>query len=276
MSRMSGKKLIISLWLVVFILASMVFAAPWAASPDSLVARTMTQSIDDKIETTMELAAASSAASLAVSALPGDMATPISEKLADFGGGFLLVLCVLYFEKSMFTVIGLVLFALIVPAVLLLLLISQFRKEKAFRTFAGCLLISGCLIWLMVPVSLIVSDMVYATQQSVIQETIESSGDLSLEIEEGVKDETDGEQADGDQNFVSRVLTTVSSVSSETVKKAKDLITKYLRALALMIVTACVIPVVVMLIFLWLVKLVFRISFLSGMEMREELTDVVT
>lgn len=312
-----GKKLIISLWLGALLMLSAVIAAPMVSSPDSRFARSLMESGDRKIETTLELAAASSAASLAVSAIPGDTATPVAEKLADFGSGFLLVLCALYFEKSMYTVLGFAAFAVIFPVAIGCCIIGLFRKGKLWKRLAGCLALTGVLVWLMVPVSLGVSDMVYMSQQGIIQETLRASGDLSLEVEEGVEEEgtggengTGGESGTGDENgagnrsgtgdksssgvesgtgngsgagdrssagkgnsvsgrkggqsLMKQVLTTVSSVSAETVKKAKALITGYLQALALMIVTACVIPLAVVLLFVWAIKMVFQVGLRQG------------
>ena len=290
-----GKKIVLALWLVCGMMVSLVLVAPFMGNPESRAAAVMTQSIDGKIGTTMELAAGSAAASLAVSALPGDTATPVADKLADFGSGFLLVLCVLYFEKFMFTVIGFLFFGLIVPAALCLITIGLFRENRIFRVLPVCLLLSGALIWLMIPAGLFVSDLVYASQRSVLQETIDASGDLSIEVEEGLEEETDGaEEAEaaaggtgaessagavsgsgtnapaggfaeqlkeGAGEVLGRVVTTVSSFSGEMVKKAERLVTGFLRALALMIVTACVIPVAVMMFFLWIVKLIFQLGF---------------
>ena len=108
------------LWVVCIALLFIVVFAPLASSPENPLAVRVNSSVDRKITTTLELAGASSAAALAVSAIPDDTATPIAEKLADFGSGFLLVLCVLYFEKMMFGAVGYILCALIVPAVLVL------------------------------------------------------------------------------------------------------------------------------------------------------------
>ena len=47
----------------------------------------------------MKLTAASTAASAAVSALPGDTGSAIAEKLADLTSDFLIVLCAIMLEK---------------------------------------------------------------------------------------------------------------------------------------------------------------------------------
>ena len=48
--------------------------------------------LEEKQETVLELTAASTAASAAITLLPGDTATPIADKLADLSGYFLIVL----------------------------------------------------------------------------------------------------------------------------------------------------------------------------------------
>ena len=54
------------------------------------------QSLDEKKTTVMELTAASTAASAAITLIPGDVGTPIADKLADLSGYFLIVLCAIY------------------------------------------------------------------------------------------------------------------------------------------------------------------------------------
>ena len=262
---MFNKKMIISLWLVCLILASIVLAAPRLSSPDNPMVRYINQSIDNKIDVTLELSSGAAAASLAVSALPGDTATPISDKLAEFGSGFLLVLCVLYFEKSMFSVIVFILFFLGIPLVLACILAYQRWADRRLLRLAAFAMIVSLFIGLVIPVSQFLSDIVYVSQQSIVQDTIQSSEDLSLEIVEG-KEETveSGEEEQEDGNLVQKLYTTVSSMSGKMVSKAKHMITGFLQSLALMIVTACVIPIVILLAFLWLIKISFHYFF--GMD----------
>ena len=79
-------------------------AAPWLAS-----------------STALPSPQASTAASAAITLLPGDAATPIAEKLADISGYFLLALCAIYLEKYLLTVTAYATFRLLVPAACLLL-----------------------------------------------------------------------------------------------------------------------------------------------------------
>ena len=87
------KKVLIAVLLVLIAVVSMLLVADWAMDPaahSEIIA-----SIDDKTATVLRLTATSTLASAGISAIPGDAATPIAEKLADFSEYFLLILCVL-------------------------------------------------------------------------------------------------------------------------------------------------------------------------------------
>ena len=75
------------------------------------------------------LAAASAAASAGITLIPGDVATPIADKLADLSSAFLVVLCAIYLEKYLVTMTFYVAFRYLVPAVCLLLVINLFWQR---------------------------------------------------------------------------------------------------------------------------------------------------
>ena len=64
------------------------------------------KALDAKKETVMELTAASTAASAAITLIPGDTATPIAEQIADLSSYFLIVICAIYLEKYLLTITG--------------------------------------------------------------------------------------------------------------------------------------------------------------------------
>ena len=66
--------------------------------------------LQGKQETVLELTAVSAAASTAITVLPGDVATPIADKLADLSGYFLIVL-----EKYLLTITASATFHVLIP-----------------------------------------------------------------------------------------------------------------------------------------------------------------
>ena len=73
------------------------------------------QSINEKVQSVLKLTASSTAVSVGITAVPGDIGTPIAEKFADFSEYGILILCVLYAEKYLLTILGSAVFKYIVP-----------------------------------------------------------------------------------------------------------------------------------------------------------------
>ena len=88
--------------------------AKYTSSPTMKINAHAIQSLDDKKTTALELTAAATAASAAITLIPGDAGTPIADKLADLSSYFLIVVCAIYLEKYLVTITGLAAFIFIV------------------------------------------------------------------------------------------------------------------------------------------------------------------
>ena len=141
--------------------------------------------LDEKRTTVMELTAASTAASAAITLIPGDAVTPIAEKLADLSSNFLLVICAIWLEKYLLTITGYATFVVLIPLACVLGAINAFLQNDKWRELIRKLVVLGLAIVLVVPVSVKVSDMIEATYQSSIETTIDSA----REAADGAEDE---------------------------------------------------------------------------------------
>ena len=97
------KTLFVVIPLLIALLSVFVLSGP-ASSPD-LHGSTLA-ALEEKQTTVLELSAASAAASAAITLIPGDVATPIADKLADLSSHFLLVLCAVFLEKYLLTILS--------------------------------------------------------------------------------------------------------------------------------------------------------------------------
>ena len=136
----------------------------WQSSPETH--RTSIEYLNEKQATVMKLTAASTAASAAVSALPGDTGSAIAEKLAALTSDFLIVLCAIMLEKYLLTITGYAVFRFILPAVCVLLIVRQFRSSEILAKFAFKLALFGMAVWLAVPGGITVSRMIEATYET--------------------------------------------------------------------------------------------------------------
>ena len=206
------------------------------------------QSLDEKKTTVMELAAASTAASAAITLIPGDTATPIADKLADLGSSFLIVLCAIYLEKYLVTITGYAAFYFLVPVGCLLYILHLWAKSEFRRQLAIRLVVLGFAIALIIPTSVKVSDMIQDTYDESIEATIETAKETTEALEES----TSGKSG----SFISSITQSVSDAA----QNLEQVLNNFMEALAVMLVTSCVIPVIVLLFFVWLIKLIFGIN----------------
>ena len=243
------KKAVAAALLVLAALVSALYLAEPASDP-ATHARTIL-AIEDKTETVLKLTAASTLASAGISAIPGDTATPIAQKLADFTEYFLLILCVLYAEKYLLTVIGAGVFKILIPAACALGVLSLFLPRGGGpRRVAVKLLLFGVALYLLVPVSIGVSDLVYGTYRSSIDALVTSTEEFTEETAQLEQEQSTG------------ILGALTDKADQLTQRASSVLRKFVETLAVMIVTSCLIPVLTLLFFLWLVKQ------LTGADMR--------
>lgn len=244
------KKISILLLLALISVLSFLFVADWYAAPE-FHAQTVA-SIDDKVDTVLKLTATSTVASAGISALPGDTATPIAEKLADFTEHFLWILCVLYTEKYLLTILGAGVFKILVPVVCGVTALSLFGNVGTLRRMCVKMLLIGLAVLLVIPCSVKVSDMIYDTFRYKIDHTITAAEEFTEETAEISDAQEQGILA----AFLNQIKETASSLSN----KAARITNNFVESLAVMIVTSCVIPVLVLLFFLWIIKLLTGID----------------
>ena len=90
------KYIYIVIWLLIGILSFTVLEK-YASAPESH--QTTIASLDEKKATVLELTAATTATSALITLIPGDVGTPIAEKVADLSGYLLIVLCAIFWKN---------------------------------------------------------------------------------------------------------------------------------------------------------------------------------
>ena len=230
--------------LVLLAVISFTKIAPWTADPE-----THSHSIeqtDEKIASVMTLSGGAAATSATLSLLPGHMCTPLAEQLAELAKYFLLILSSLYLEKFLISLSGYITFMFLIPFACLLFCINILTGKKSLFRAATRIGIIGIVIFLIVPASVKLSDMVYQTQAAKVNETIEEYNDLEVE-------------GDSDSGFFNEFTT----ITSETIDRITDFIDNLMESLAVMIVTSCVIPLLVFIFLIWLVRTIFSSNVLT-------------
>lgn len=249
-------------WLMVAVLAvvalvSFYKVADYASSPETH--RQTIEALEEKKATVMKLTGAATGVSVAITMIPGDAATPIAEKLADLSTIFLLVFSAIYLEKYLVTITGYAAFKLLIPLACGAGIAAVLFRSHIAKQLAAKLAVFGLAIVLVIPASVGISNLIEDTYHSSIQSTI----DLALETTEEIEEDADLNAAKEEEkkgNFFSELLSTVTETVSVATDKVENVLNHYLEALAVLLVTSCVIPVLVLFFFVWLVKIILGVD----------------
>lgn len=295
------KKYIIVVILLLVAILSVTVIRKYASAPENH--QKTIASLDEKKQTVMELTAASTVTSALITLLPGDTATPIAEKMADVSGYLLVVLCAIYLEKYLVTITGYVAFTYLIPIACGLWILNLIFANATVRKLAAKLAVFGLAISLVVPASVKISDLIGDTYQAQIEATIEDAKNTQNILENSsVVDDTNATETTGigttgtatqntqekdnsttgsvtnifdwakdaisnAQESVSNVVDNVVVSSEDLVQKVENSLNHFIEAVAVMIITSCVIPMLVLLLFFWMVKIVLDVD-LSGVKIK--------
>lgn len=217
------------------------------------------ESLDDKKATVMKLAASAAATSTALSLIPGDTAMPIANQIAKFTSYFIVILGAILLEKMLIAVVGYVSFTYIIPFACLIGISYLYLKIEVLRSLAIKLAIFGIVLFVAIPVSIQISDLIYDSYQASIEQTIETAEQNKEYIDEKKKDLSAEDQNWFDKvgDYLSNITSKIGNDISSMVKKGEDTLSALLDSIAVLIITTCVIPIVVIIIFIWIIKILF-------------------
>ncbi|WP_026492200.1 hypothetical protein [Butyrivibrio sp. XPD2002] len=241
---MNLKKATLIAFFLLIAVISFTKIAPWAGDPANH--KHSIEQTDEKISTVMTLSAGAAGTSATLSLLPGDMCTPIAEQLAELAKYFMVILSALYLEKFLISLSGYIAFSVLIPAACIVICAAVLFGKKTWYNVAGKIAFLGLIIFIIVPASVKLSDMVYKTQADSVNSAVEEYNDLDIE----------GEAEGG-------IFSELTSITSNTVDKVTSFLSSLLETLAVMLVTTCIIPILVLVILFWIVKAIFSSNVLT-------------
>lgn len=217
--------------------------------------------LDEKKLTVMELTAATAGSATAIAAIPSDATTPLANQIMDMSSYLIVVIGVIFLEKILLTLTGKLTFLIIIPIACLLYVIYIFVQKEVLRNLAIKLSIFGIVIFTIVPISVKLSDFIEENYGTSITQTIESAKALENN-EEVVKQEEQKEE-----NWWNKITSSVSNAVSnigegvnELIEKGKLILSNFIDAIAILIITTCVIPIMVLFVLIWVIKIIFDIT----------------
>ena len=235
------KRITIAIVLVVIAALSFAVIGSWAASPDTYYGSM--QTLDDVQGQALAMTASATGLATVAAMVPGDTTTPIANKLMDLSGYMVLVYVFITLEKYLLTLTGGLAFKILIPLGLILIAfaVTCFSSKETMWNFmtklAAKMIIAALLFWALVPVSLLVTN--------VINDTYDYA----------YSDEAAGEIEEDSSGF------SLGAKVSEKIDELEDAMNKLIEGIAVMIVTTCVIPICVLLLFLLIIRSVTELNF---------------
>ena len=243
-------------------------------------------SLESKQENVLKLSAITVTTATTASLILGDRASSISDKLLDLTGYFLVILFAIMLEKYLVTIMGLVSFKIIIPIACILFSAFTIIDRKIMRKISLKLIVFAVAAFLIIPLSINVSNIIDNTyEEANIISVLEESEKIENEIKEssvntdnssindnvdaeketqatnGIIDSVKGLFADAKDNITNGISGVVNSViksANENIDKLTKHLNKMIETIAVMLITTCAIPILMIIVFLWLVKVLFR------------------
>ena len=224
--------------------------------PESKFVQDTVKHLEDSQNTIMKFSGTTIATSLSLSALPNDFASPLASTVSDLNTYFIFIFAVLFVEKLL--VIEGIKIALVwmIPAACILGILAIVFEKEMFKNFAKKLLILGISVILVVPMSTHFTETVCADYLTYVDETIEEADAGAGKINEIMAE--GNEQATFFDKLSDAFKTAISDVN-DLLAYFKNVVKKCVNSVAVMIVTTFVLPMLVMLLFRWLLTELFAL-----------------
>ena len=235
------RRITIAIVLVVIAALSFTVGGSIASSPDTYDGSM--QTLDDVQGQALAMTASATGLATVAAMVPGDTTTPIANKLMDLSGYMVIVYVFITLEKYLLTLTGSLAFKILIPLGLLLIAIAYafLSRSEKLGTFmvklAAKMIVVALLFWALVPASLWVTN--------VINDTYDYA----------YSDEAAGEIEEDSSGF------SLGAKVSEKIDELEDAMNKLIEGIAVMIVTTCVIPICVLLLFLLIIRSVTGLNF---------------
>ncbi|MDO4466809.1 MAG: hypothetical protein Q4C49_07350 [Bacillota bacterium] len=223
---------------------------PMVSSPSNAINKPIIEKLDEKKDTVMKLTAVATSASAAITLIPGDTGTPIAEKLADLSGYFLISLTAIYLEKYILILSDYAVFGFIIPILCVLFIIFQYYQRFNFKALYKRIVPFSLALILVIPMSVKVSDLIETTFDSSMEQTI-------VEMEETTKEINENSDNAG---ALEKIWNTITSSVSGATSKITTILNTFIECIAILIVTSCLIPILVLFFFFWLLKITFGVD----------------
>ena len=209
------------------------------------------ETLDEKRGNVMGMTAALVGTSTLITGLPDDMGTPVAEQLMDMTDWLLLVLCVVFLEEYGMAMLWAVVFKGLIPAACILGIADLVGVKWDVRRIWQKLAVLSVVLAVTIPFGVYASGMIEKTYETSITALAEEGDELAQMMEADVEEK---------EGWLQTIFGKVKDSAEAKLEKAKEVLVRYTEQTAVMLVTSCLIPVMVLLFLFWVCKTVIGLD----------------
>ncbi len=237
---MAAKKTCAIIAVILLTVLCFTYGCRFLSSPETYA--DLNNTIDENTNSVLLLTSSAVALSTAITVIPDDIGTPVAQELAELSDAFGFILIILFAEKYLMPLIGIITCRFIVPPIAILLIWGIIKENKRIISKAITFLVFAGLLTSIIPASVKCSSLIDDTYKQSIETTLSSVSSTAENIK-GLK-----------------------SITQEIREKNISSVHRCIESFAVMVVTSIVIPVVTALIFYTVVKRFTGLDLITGAE----------
>ena len=167
------------------------------------------------------------------------------------------ILGFIYLEKYLLTILGAAACYILLPIGCGVLLINCFFPKGTLKNIGVKLVTFGIVVLIAIPSSVWISDQINAIYNESIEITVESASTVSDSLIGEITNENQESSSVIDE--AKTIINTITGSVAKVIEQFKNVLNRFIEATAVMIVTTCLIPILVVLFFAWVVKTLFNV-----------------
>ncbi|MCR5625290.1 MAG: hypothetical protein K6G11_08630 [Lachnospiraceae bacterium] len=226
----------------------------------------LTEKLDHKRESVIEISGGMIGLSLAVGMVPGDATTPIATQITELNNYLVISIGAIMLEKFLLPIIGFIVFRIMIPVVAVLCGVGLFFSKKTFTQIGIRIGIIAFAFLALIPAGIVIGEKV--DDAFGLEKAVDNIVNKIDEIDmEGAADESTDESAEDEsffdkiKNWGSDVAENITEGGAKILEKAKVILGELMDVVAILLVTSCIIPVGVIIAMIAIIKGLFAILF---------------
>lgn len=240
--KITFREIIAILICVVLILLSLTFGRCTLSSTE--FHQSTLDVLDRQKAEALTLSLAVSGAATALSAIPDDTGSPVATELAKLATPLFLIVAIIYLEIFLLTTFGWVASTILFPGACLFTIAFVYTRKECFLPLIKKFVILALTLSMLIPASTFVTTKIEETFLESVEQKMHAASHIVNAAESEEK------ESNGFFSFFSGLADNVTAM----VDAAKNICSTMIDAVAILVITSCIIPMLTLLFFVWIIK----------------------